>query len=324
MPHDGPAGDDGAERVIARAREVLVEAGEVPLPGAGRTADRWGMLIDVATEDLSLARIVEGHLDAVAILAELDGSAATSGELLGVWAARPEALIAQPTAGGWVLDGTKPFCSGSTLLDTVLVAAASSSGHLLLRVGTSGLSAVPGTWSPLGMAATRSETMVFDDVVVAGDAVIGGPGDYVGRPGFGHGGCGVAACWWGGGAALLADLRNAAADRPDDMALADLARAAMAVAGAGHALRAAAATIDEAPLDADVALLAAASTRVAVAEAARTVVAAAGRHLGTSVLGVDRSVTGRVADLTTYLTQHREATAADLGRRLLHEPGIRW
>ena len=65
---------------------------DLPLPGAGATRDRWAAFADLAGEDLSLARLGEGHGDAVAILAELGGPRAEPGSRWGVWAANRPAL----------------------------------------------------------------------------------------------------------------------------------------------------------------------------------------------------------------------------------------
>ena len=56
---------------------AAVESGrlDLPLPGSGRTWERWLAFADLAGEDLSLARLGEGHADAVAILAEVAGTA---------------------------------------------------------------------------------------------------------------------------------------------------------------------------------------------------------------------------------------------------------
>ena len=54
-----------------------------------RTWDRWAAFADLAGEDLSLARLGEGHADAIAILAELSGPAPAPGSRWGVWAANP-------------------------------------------------------------------------------------------------------------------------------------------------------------------------------------------------------------------------------------------
>ena len=52
---------------------------DLPLPGSGQTRERWARLISLAAEDLSLARLGEGHADALAILAELGGPAPAPG-----------------------------------------------------------------------------------------------------------------------------------------------------------------------------------------------------------------------------------------------------
>jgi hypothetical protein len=64
-----------AWRQAARAFVSSVEPGrlDVPLPGSGSTRERWAAFADLAEEDLSLARLGEGHAVAVALLAELDG-----------------------------------------------------------------------------------------------------------------------------------------------------------------------------------------------------------------------------------------------------------
>ena len=56
---------------------------DLPLPGGGRTWERWAVLADLAGEDLSLARLSEGHADALAILAELGRRPAAGREPLG-------------------------------------------------------------------------------------------------------------------------------------------------------------------------------------------------------------------------------------------------
>ena len=62
---------------VAGAFADAVESGrlDLPLPGGGRTRERWALLADLAGEDLSLARLAEGHADALAILSELGASA---------------------------------------------------------------------------------------------------------------------------------------------------------------------------------------------------------------------------------------------------------
>jgi hypothetical protein len=66
---------------VAGAFAAAVESGRLnlPLPGGGRTCERWAILTDLAEEDLSLARLSEGHTDALAILAELGATPRLTG-----------------------------------------------------------------------------------------------------------------------------------------------------------------------------------------------------------------------------------------------------
>src|ERR1700677_313571 len=87
----GPlTGDEPVARVAA-AFARAVESGrlDLPLPGGGRTRERWAVLAELAGEDLSLARLAEGHADALAILAELGAAGPAAGSRWGVWAAQP-------------------------------------------------------------------------------------------------------------------------------------------------------------------------------------------------------------------------------------------
>lgn len=313
------SGDGGT---IDRAREIVADLGDLPLPGRGATLTRWQRFADVAAEDVSLVRIVEGHYDAVAILTELGHASADRHGLLGVWAARPGELTARQVGDGWELTGSKPFCSGSVGLDAALVAATSDAGARLFLVRTADVEAVADSWRPLGMAATASDTTVFDRLVLGAEAEVGRPGGYVERPGFGHGGCGVAACWWGAAAGLVAALADAAGDG-SDRRLGAYGAAALALAESGELLRSTAALIDRRPGDAAAARSWAAMVRSAVARAARECLAVSAAHLGTSALAVDAALGQRIADLTMYLTQYRDEELVDAGRHLRQQGPLR-
>ena len=71
---------------------------ELPMPGSGRTAERWQSLTQLAEEDVVGGRLAEAHVDAVAILHELGGKPPAMGDLWGVWAAEaPDALSPRAT-----------------------------------------------------------------------------------------------------------------------------------------------------------------------------------------------------------------------------------
>lgn len=305
---------------VETARDRLEELASVSRPGSGtgETWRRWSFLAEAAVVDVSLARLFEGHLDAVAIVDELGSPGAVpAGCFGGVWAARPGQMAAARCGSGWVLTGEKPWCSGSVDLDVALVTATAVDGPRLFAVDPSGpnIAVVEGTWTPLGMEGTRSVTLAFDGAVVDGRAALGDPGAYVDRAGFGHGGCGVAACWWGAALPVMTRLRTALAANTRSETLAH------AVGNVGNAMHAAqlvlldaADQIDRHPHDKVVSDHLALRVRSIVESAARAAVDAANSQLGTGPLSHDSDHVGRIADVITYLSQYDPQTTADVGR----------
>jgi hypothetical protein len=316
-----------AWRVAAAAFAAAVESGQLdlPLPGSGRTRERWAGLASLAAEDLSLVRLGEGHADAVAILAELGGRAPEPGSRWGVWAAQPPGggLTAAHTARGWRLTGLKQYCSGARSCTRALVTAAAPDGVRLFAVETSSLAPVPGSWPATGMAGSDTLNIDFDDVAAE---PVGPPGGYSGRPGFAHGGVGVAACWYGG-AHAVADTLLGAARRRDvgPHALAHLGAIDIALTSARAALDQSADEIDADPYDlAGAGPVRALRVRAQVEAAATEVMGRVGRALGAGPLGHDEAHARRVADLTVYLRQHHaERDLAQLGT-LVAERGTGW
>jgi hypothetical protein len=180
----------------AVAETALGRAWDVPL---GRLVTR---LFDVGSRDLTLARLVEGHADAVRILGEA-GCAARPG-LYGVWASRSAGtgLEATRTGDGWRLRGELRFASGVDVVDRALVTASTEDGeYLLFDVAADRFRPDRSTWRTPAMDASRSFT-VHADLVATGPPV-GGPGFYLGRRGFVLGGLGVAAVWAGGARSVV-------------------------------------------------------------------------------------------------------------------------
>ncbi|WFE93513.1 acyl-CoA dehydrogenase [Micromonospora sp. WMMD987] len=293
---------------------VLAGRLDLPLPGGGRTAQRWSRLVELGRTDLVLARLGEGHADALAILAELGVSVDPRWrrEPWGVWAAAPASVTATRDGDRWLLTGDRPWCSGAGLLSRALVTATAADGVRLfaVEVGAAGVTPVAGTWPAVGMAASDSRTVSFDGVTAV---PVGGPGRYTARPGFWHGGLGVAACWYGGAVGVADALRDAARHRGlGPHAMAHLGAVDAALTAARAVLFAAAAEIDAHPTgDAD---RLAHQVRATVEAAATTVVDRVGRALGAGPLCRDAHHARRVADLTVYLRQsHAEADLAHLG-----------
>lgn len=283
---------------------------DLPRPGSGRTLQRWQALAELSAADLVLGRLAEAHTDAVEILAELDGPAPDG--LWGVWAAEgPGQLAAARSDGGWVLTGRKSWCSGAPVLDRALVTARAGDERRLFAVELTDVVPVPGTWSAVGMAASLS---VAVDVPGVRAVPVGGPGTYLDRPGFWHGGAGVAACWYGGALGAARLLLAAARQRDrDPHALAHLGAVDALVAGLAAQLAGTAAELDADPAGPG-ARLRAARLRTAVEAGATEILDRVGRALGAGPLCTDPVQAQRAADLPVYMRQsHAERDLAELG-----------
>jgi len=156
----------------------------LPWPGSGRTPTRFTALADWGARDLSMARVLEGHADALAILGEADLEP-EAGATYGVWAARPPGggTTARLTTEGWLLAGTKPFCSGSTRLDRALITAECDDGYRLFDISVADqvTKVRPGSWPAVGMADSLSETLDFGGPPVPRERAVGVPGFYLER-----------------------------------------------------------------------------------------------------------------------------------------------
>lgn len=299
---------------------ALLDGGalDLPLPGGGHTARRWEALAELGRRDLALARLAEGHVDAVAILAEA-GRTPVPGALYGVWAARSGGTGADFDGG--TLSGTVRFCSGAHVLDRALVAALdpAGQGHLLdVDLADQRIHRGEDTWQAIGMDASDSGDVTFDQVTP--DAVVGSPGWYVSRPGFGHGGIGVAAVWLGGCAAVLdsvlADL--AERGRQDEHQLAHVGAMYSVLRSAEALLGQTAGDIDANP-GAD-AMRLAQLCRASVEHAADEILERAPKVTGPALMCRDRRFPQQLADLQVYVRQHHaERDLAALGAQVMEQ-----
>lgn len=313
----------------ARWLRILVERGcdQLPLPGSGQTLARWRALASVGAADLSLVKLFEGHTDAIAILAELQAPTPPANSRWGVWCAEPpdhRVEIALQPNGAAVLRGVKAWCSGAASVTHALVSGWNPAGRPCLAavaMDQAGVDVTDAGWHAVGMRACASVDVVFRDVACT---IIGEPGGYVQRPGFLHGGAGVAACWYGGMVRIARALRSALPPKSaDPHRLAHLGAVDVAVAQARAVLRETAAEIDAHPQDA--CAMACARARLAVESAATVVVERAARALGAGPLCRDAGFAQAMADLPVFIRQsHAERDQAAHGQAVVQQEGARW
>ena len=353
---DGVASADRAERVDALLEDAVRAAyadpagpdldaaldlarrwGPVlPVPAAGRTAELWESLATLGSVDLTVTRVVEPHLDALAILSEADtgvdpGTGPDSGRAAATWgvyaAEGPRRLTARSTDEGWRLDGEKSWCSLADRVDRALVTAwldEQTRGLFAVDLAAAGVSQLDSrAWVARGLAAVRSTGLRLDAVPAT---AVGGPDWYLTRPGFAWGGAGVAAVWFGAAVALGRRLRRACSARePDQVALVHLGAVDVALTGARDALVRAAAVADAGPTAGGAVpdpVLVVARVRQRVADACAEVLDRCARALGPGPLASEEEHARRVADLELYLRQHHaDRDLARLGDLVLQAPG---
>ncbi len=170
--------------------------------------------------DLAVARLYEGHLNAVKLVElyaedsvrEWVRERIRAGALLGVWGATgadPLRVLATDDEH-WTLAGAKIFASGLGLVELAVVPVpdphAVETSRLLLIDVDDVTRQVPGDWRASGMRATRSGSYHFDGLYLPPERVLGAPGAYEREPWFEGGVWRYIAAHVGGMEALVDEL----------------------------------------------------------------------------------------------------------------------
>lgn len=291
----------------------------LPLPGGDGTARRFALLRAVARVDLTAARVLEAHTDALAILAEA-GVPAPADVSWGVFAAEGPGVRLEARSGrdGAVLSGTKPWCSLADRLDRALVTAHVDGGRQLFEVDLHDPGVTPeppSRWAARGLRTVTSGPVHFDGVAAR---PVGGVGWYLERPGFAWGGMGVAACWLGGVDGLADTVLTRSRGRAGDLAALHVGVVDAARYAADRVLADAASRIATGRASGPAGARLALRVRAVVADTVERVVRQVGHALGPAPLAFDPEHAARVADLELYVRQHHaERDLAALGAELL-------
>lgn len=146
--------------------------------------------------NLSVARLFEGHMNAVKLIAlygndrQRAASAAEvrRGALLGVWGADdPDDPVTMACEGEEIrLAGAKRFASGLGLVDrAIVIVPDGDGGPYMLLAPTDSVERSDATgWKMAGMRATRSGRYDFHGLVLPNESLIGQKGDYLREPHF--------------------------------------------------------------------------------------------------------------------------------------------
>jgi alkylation response protein AidB-like acyl-CoA dehydrogenase len=299
----------------ARLRVLTRNGGlSLPPPGAGSTAARHAALFEFGRSDLSLARLAEAHVDALAIFVEA-GRVAPVGALYGVWASdgpSSQLKVSRTDAGRIRIDGTKRYCSGAQIVDAALVTVQEGDDLLLLNVPLHlpGITVDTTEWAAPAFSGTMTASVTFDNVLLHGSDLVGPANWYVTRPGFWHGALGPAACWAGGAAGLVDAAR--ALNKRDPHARAQLGALEAADWGLRAVLAQAAREIDADPHDTTRdAQRRALMVRHLIERMCTDVLDRFGRATGPQLLAFDAQIAQRHAELALYIRQcHAERDLA--------------
>ena len=283
------------------------------------------LLAAVGRGDLSVGRIFEGHVNALYLIRKY-GSAAQSkrfataageGGIFGVWNTDAPDDPLRIVAGKF--EGKKSFASGVDGLSHAIVTVSDDSGRQMYIVPTEELGVDRSWWRPLGMRASGSHVADFTGLRVEPDWALGRADDYIRQPWFSAGAIRFLAVQVGGMHALFDTATrhlNATGRAGNPYQSHRLARMGVAVeTGYLWLERLAKAWSDAAAGVADTSseqyLMASANgARLAVEEAALTVLEEAERAIGAAGMIAPHPFERLMRDMRTYLRQPNPDGAA--------------
>lgn len=207
------AASDEEDRTCAIGRSIglLREAGSLFDDGAKNPELTARSLMRVASANLSVGRLMEGHINALLLINLYATSQVKSrihrqiaeGAFLGVWGADGQVPVTSD-ASATHLTGTKNFASGIGTVTHAIVTLNSGPHVRLALVDVTNIErADPSVWDMRGMKATASGTYDFTDLPEEAYEWIGSPGDYLREPHFVGGVWRIAALQVGAAIGLL-------------------------------------------------------------------------------------------------------------------------
>lgn len=288
-------------------------------PGDPQTADELiallARLYEIGRRDLPLARLVEGHVDAVQIVrrygtaAQVDmlRRALVRGATLGVWNAGLPGEALRLDDGR--LSGGKSYASGAGVLSHALVTADTSAGVQLLLLDLSGVPPAIDTdwWRVIGMQRSETNQVRWHHAPITDADRIGQPDSYAREPFFSGGALRFVAVH-AGGVAGICDLSRdhlAKTGRSDDpfqaARMAELF--ALADGAAATVRRTARLWFQDVDRGDEPRLARVAAARLAVTDAAERAMVVAREAVGLAGQFHSHPLSAMLSDLAVYLRQ---------------------
>jgi len=300
------------------------------------TEEAFDALRTLGRANLSVARLFEGHMNAVKLIAihaghELSESVAArirDDTLLGVWGADDPAdpLRMMRDSEAIRLTGAKRFASGLGLVGAAVVTVAGEDGPQMILAETGDPRRMDlSLWRMGGMRASNSGRYDFAGVAIEEDRLLGEPGAFLKEPHFEGGVWRYAAAHCGGAEALYEEMLEGLVtrERADDAhQQRRIARAAMAIETARLWLARAAREV-EAPRARPGKAVLSLMAREVTEETCRTVMDLAARALGMAAHEEGTRAELMLRDLSVFLCQAApDAKRARMAERLV-ETGAR-
>ncbi|WP_131193757.1 acyl-CoA dehydrogenase [Lichenihabitans psoromatis] len=291
------------------------------LLSAERSRDLTAVLRLIGAGDLSVARLYEGHVNAVALVTRFGTSgqvaafadAVAQGAMSAVWNAEgKQPLRAQRTAAGWHLTGSKILASGAGSITHPIVTPTGPDGVIMvIPVLASGERADLSGWTAQGVRSTATGTVDFTGLTIPFAAQIGGAGDYMRQPSFSGGAWRFCAVHLGAAERLLDLYREHLVSRSRDGDALQQQRVAHCAAALGSAafwvehaaarLASHSSVVDAVDAEATVGFVN--LTRIVTERACLDVLEAVHRGIGLGAFIRPHAVERVSRDLSTYLRQ---------------------
>ncbi len=333
---------DRSTDIAPRTWELLHQSGLMmaPFPASCGGEDLWAperhadlaaVLRLIGGGDLSIARLYEGHVNAISLVCRYGSimqittlaDAVREGAVSAVWGAEDAVgLRAELIDAEWRLDGYKIFASGAGVVTHPVVTARRGAEQILLLPTLSGRERADASgWTALGMRSSATGVVDFSGLRLGADQILGTDGDFMRQPHFSGGAWRFCAVHLGATERLVDLFREHLVTRKrdgDPFQMQRVAHCATAVTTAAFWVNEAARRMASSSEEPERTVCFVNMTRMVTERAALDVLEAVQRGVGLQAFLRPHAIERVARDLATYLRQPvPDLAMADAGRAVL-------